>query len=118
VAYRAITPSKHQTRGKKMKTTKGTMRLTRNRKLYNQLKSRYKVGDGWVETEYSFTRATWCESNKPYGWSPFGRPLWDTDELDRYIADLAKWVEAKSFDNQQWIRSIAFLRERGIVIDG
>jgi len=94
------------------------MRLTRNRKLYNQLKARYKVGDGWVETEYSFTRATWCESNKPHGWSPFGRPLWDSGELDQYIAELAGWIDVGDISNQQWALSIAFLRERGIVRNG
>lgn len=69
------------------------MRLTRDRKKYNRLVRRFVHGGNWVTSTYDIESATWRDTRHPTGWSPFGRPLWEPDELDAFIADAQALID-------------------------
>ena len=93
-----------------------TMELSRDRRKYNKLVDRRKQGDNWIELSYIPRHHAWRESQRSWGWSPFGKPKWEDEELEFYIGEIQDWVDSEDWGNPNYCKSIVFLKERGIVL--
>ena len=95
------------------------MRITENDRKFNQLVNRYKQGDNWITSKFDIDCYAWRQSQKPWGWSPFGVALLDEFELEGYRSDINNLISKHEVGIEltpnQW-QSIDFLKSIGVII--